>query len=137
MVVRETDRLYQEGGRVRPLTLILPVHPDNVEAWRRLCQEMIGTRRKQYETSRRQLGIVEERVSLLHAARGAIALISIDVEDREVFLTKLAGSTHPFDLWFKRQLREFCGIELTSSAIETHKEVLLEWRWRDHGNRES
>lgn len=120
------------------LTLILPIYSDNVEAWRRLCQEMMGTRREQYESSRRHLGIVAERVSLLHTARGALALFVVDVEKPEGFLRRLANSTHPFDLWFKRRLQEVLGIDLTQPATRAHhNEVLLEWRRQEYDQGEA
>lgn len=114
-----------------PLVVMLPIHPDDVEAWRRLCQEMMGTRREQYERSRRQLGIVEECISLLPAARGRVAMIAIDVAEPERFLVRLAASSHPFDRWFKRQLRQIQGIDVIRSANYSRREVLFEWRGHD------
>lgn len=126
-----------KGIRMAPLTLLLPMHPDNIEAWRRLCQEMMGTRREQYEASRRQLGVIEERISLVHTARGVVALLSMDVEEPEGFLRRLLASTTPFDLWFKRQLREIQGVALPVPATDMHNEVLLRWQRRRHGSGES
>lgn len=114
-----------------PLVVMLPIHPDDVEAWRRLCQEMMGTRREQYETSRRQLGIVEERVSLMHTARGRVVVIAIDIAEPERFLVRLAASSHPFDRWFKRRLREIQGIDVTESVNHPRREMLFEWRRHD------
>ena len=46
------------------IVLTFPILPGKVEAWRRFCQELAGSRSTLYEASRRRLGITRERMAL-------------------------------------------------------------------------
>lgn len=110
------------------LLLLMPILPDKVEAWRRLCQEMAGTRREQYEASRRRLGIARERLRLLRVSGLDVAIISIDAAHPEQVLSDLACSTAPFDLWFKRQVLDVHGLDLSEAISRPHEELLIDWQ---------
>ena len=45
----------------RTILVVAPILPGKAEAWRRFIQEMWGSRRREYEASRRRLGIRVER----------------------------------------------------------------------------
>lgn len=122
------------SGKASPRTmqtervfLLLPILPDKVEAWRRLCQEVAGTRRKQYEASRERLGVVHERVSLLRSFRADVAVLCIEALDPEQTFADMLCSKDPFDLWFKRQLLDVHGLDLSAANGEPEQETLLNW----------
>jgi hypothetical protein len=99
----------ETGGA--PLVLAVPIMPGKDETWRRMCQEIKGHRRDGYEQARRALGVAYEAAWLLRAPRSDIAVLYLQANEPEHLLTRLAVSNHPFDRWFKRQLREICGLE--------------------------
>ena len=49
------------------IILTFPIVAGKVEAWRRFCQELSGSRRQMYEASRQRLGITCERMALVAA----------------------------------------------------------------------
>jgi len=60
------------------IVLTFPILAGKVEAWRRFCQELSGSRRKQYEASRQRLGITRERMALMETSFGATAVTTLE-----------------------------------------------------------
>lgn len=110
------------------LVIAAPILPDKVEAWRRLCQEMKGRRRQGYEESRRQLGITSEAVWLLRTPRANVAVVFLTAEEPEHVMARLAASEHAFDRWFKEQIQQTCGLDLTPASLGPMMELVFNWQ---------
>ena len=95
---------------VKALVLTLPILPGK-EEWRRFAQEL-EEYPQEYEALRRRLGIRSERVWLVQAACGEVALAYAEVEAPEEVIRSLAASEESFDLWFKEKLLELHGYDL-------------------------
>jgi len=94
------------------IVLTLPIIAGKVEAWRRFCQEMSGSRRKMYEASRRRLGITRERLALVETAFGSAAVATLEARDVGQALGQLITSALPFDRWYREQIHELHGFNL-------------------------
>ena len=113
---------------VTAIILTAPILPGKLEAWRRFCQEMQGRRQEGYEQSRRQLGIASEAVWLLRTARADVAVVRVNTEEPEHLLARLAASDHPFDRWFKEQIGEICGLDLSPAFVGPTMELVFTWQ---------
>lgn len=116
------------------IVLTLPILDGKVEAWRRFCQELSGSRRKTYEDSRQYLGITRERLALVDTAFGSTAITTIEAADVVRTLEKIITSELPFDAWYREQLQELHGITLTQyeqfmqpKTLPLSQEVHFEW----------
>lgn len=116
------------------IVLAFPILAGNVEAWRRFCQELSGSRRTQYEDSRQQLGLTHERMALFETPQGAMALTTLKGEDIIHTLGKLVASNSPFDIWYRKCLYELHGINLAgydqfsrSNTIPRKLETIFVW----------
>lgn len=116
------------------IVLTLPVLAGKVEAWRRFCQELSGSRRGQYEASRARSGITRERMALTETSFGAMAVITLEAGDVAQALGMLMESDLAFDVWYREQLRELHGINLVVYEKYTlpktpprNQEVHFEW----------
>jgi hypothetical protein len=105
-----------------------PILPDKVEAWRRLCQELRAGRSNQFAESRQRLGVTREVTWLFRTGQSELALLCLDAEQPEQLLVRLAASNQPFDLWFKRQLLDICGLDLSQAATGPTLELMLDWQ---------
>jgi hypothetical protein len=94
------------------IVLTFPILAGKVEAWRRFCQELSGSRRKTYEASRQRLGITLERLALVDTAFGATAVTTLEAPDVALALGQIIASVLPFDMWYRKQLLELHGINL-------------------------
>jgi hypothetical protein len=94
------------------IVLTFPILPGKVEAWRRFCQELCGSRRQSYEASRRHLGITRERLALVETAFGATAVTTLEAPDVAQALGQIIASEIPFDVWYRERLQKLHGINL-------------------------
>jgi hypothetical protein len=118
--------------------LTFPILPGKVEAWRRFCQELAGSRSGAYEASRRRLGITRERMALIDNGFGAAAVTIIEAQHVGQALGQIIASDQPFDHWYRARLEELHGINLSSYEQFAQpeppaqlQELLFEWRLPD------
>jgi hypothetical protein len=116
------------------IVLTFPILAGKVEAWRRFCQELSGSRRKMYEASRQRLGITCERLTLVETTFGSAAVTTLEAPDVAQALGQIITSVLPFDVWYRERLQELHGVNLAgyeqfSQPTPTlhNQEVLFEW----------
>lgn len=116
------------------IVLTLPIVAGKVEAWRRFCQEMSGSRLQMYEASRRRLGITRERLALVETAFGSATVTIVEAQDVGQALGQILTSALPFDSWYREQVQELHGINLAEyehfaqeALPAQNQELLFEW----------
>lgn len=116
------------------LTLTLPIVAGKVEAWRRFCQELSGTRLLSYITSRRKLGITRECQTLVETATGSVVVMELQSTDIQRTLDLLVMSQLPFDAWYRERVQELHGISFADHrrlvqppSAPIRQELILEW----------
>jgi hypothetical protein len=116
------------------ITLTLPIVAGKVEAWRRFCQELSGSRHSGHEACRLQQGITRERMALIETPFGCAAVTTFEADDLGKALNALITSDLPFDRWYRGQLLKLHGISLTSyeqfaqqAPPAENQELLFEW----------
>jgi hypothetical protein len=116
------------------MVLTLPIAAGKVEAWRRFCQELSGSRRQLYEASRRRLGITRERLALVESPFGSTAVTTLEAHDVGLALAAMIGSDLPFESWYRERLQHLHGVNLTRyeqfalRALPAEpQELLFEW----------
>ena len=116
------------------IVLTFPILAGKVEAWRRFCQEMAGSRRKPYEASRQRLGITLERLALVETAYGSMAVTNLEASDIANALGQIVTSTNTFDIWYRERLKDVHGIDLAGyeqfaqpAPLPQDQEVHFEW----------
>ena len=116
------------------IVLTFPIKSGKVEAWRRFCQEISGSRLQMYEASRRRLGITRERLALVETAFGSAAMMTIEASDIGQVLGQIIRSAFPFDLWYRDQVQELYGVNLAGYEqflqpvqLATDPKVHFEW----------
>lgn len=116
------------------IVLTFPILPGKVEAWRRFCQEMAGSRQRAYQASRRQLGITHERWVLVENAYGSTSVTTLEAGDVGLALNLIAASEMPFDAWYRERVQDLHGVSLAGYEHDAQpvpsshdQEVLFEW----------
>jgi hypothetical protein len=116
------------------IVLTFPILAGKVEAWRRFCQELSGSRRKMYAASRERLGITRERLALVETAYGSTAVTTLEAPDMGKALGQIIASGLPFDVWYRARLQELHGVNLDRyeqfaqrMPLPENQEVHFEW----------
>lgn len=116
------------------IILTFPIVAGKVEAWRRFCQELSGSRRQMYEASRLRLGITRERFVLVETAFGSAAVTTLESSDVDRALGQIITSGFPFERWYREQVRELHGINLAGyeqflqhTPLPPNQELIFEW----------
>ncbi len=116
------------------IVLTFPILAGKVEAWRRFCQELSGSRRLPYEASRQRLGITRERLALVETAFGSTAVTTLEAPDVAQALGQIIASENPFDVWYRERLEKLHGINLAGyeqfaqpTPLPLNQEVHFEW----------
>jgi len=109
------------------LTFAIPIPAGQAEAWRRLAQELIGSRCAAHTASRGGLGIQGEMIGLAEGRAGELVIVRLVAGDPEAALRGLAGSAQPFDHWFREQWLALAGCELARSARTGRVAPIFEW----------
>jgi hypothetical protein len=120
------------------MILTLPIVAGKVEAWRRFCQELSGSRQPQHEASRRRLGITAERFALVEGPFGAATVTTVEADDVGLALAEIIGSDLPFESWYRDNLQHLHGVNLTGyqqyaqpTPPDERRELLFEWTLAD------
>ncbi|MBN1313952.1 MAG: hypothetical protein JXA42_00725 [Anaerolineales bacterium] len=116
------------------IVLTFPILAGKVEAWRRFCQEISGSRQQMYITSRRRLGITHERLALVETTFGSTAVTTLEALDVGKVLSQIISSNQPFDRWYRERVLELHGINLAGYEKFVQpvpppqdQELLFEW----------
>ena len=115
------------------IVLTFPILGDKVEAWRRFCQELAGSRRQAYQASRQRLGITLERLAIVETTFGATSVTTLEAPDIPRALGLMIHSKSPFDIWYRERLQELHGVHLdgyeriAQQAPPPNQEVHFEW----------
>lgn len=102
-----------------------PVLPGKLDAWKAMINEIKGPRRKEYQATRKKMGVKRERVWLQHTPQGDFVVVSFEAKDATKLFERIAASKEPFDLWFLAQIGEVHGIQL-QTAIPPVNELQLD-----------
>ena len=94
------------------VTFILPILAGKEEVWRRVLQELGGSRSRDLERASRRYGIHAVRVWLQRTRHGAVAVILMELDDPVQAVSMLAGSEEDFDRWLKHGIRQYHGVDV-------------------------
>src|ERR1700730_10113518 len=103
------------------------LRPGTQERWRRLCQELAGSRLDQLEASYRQAGITQMQIRLVQLLRGELMLITLYTQESQPTLQELATSKCPFDRWLREQLQALLGWSMQEVLANPPCDLIFAW----------
>ena len=108
--------------------IALPILPRKLEQWKHFCQEMSGPLRSEYEASRKRLGMTREVAFLQPTPQGDMAVIYAEAQDVQRVFEGFGMSQEPFDVWFREQVKEIHGVDLSQPLPGPLPEAFVDWR---------
>ena len=122
----------RKGGRrtvggVRSVVRSVPLTKDMSTAWHRLTAELQGPRRREYEDSRRRLGITHEVLRIDPRPDQDHVIVHFETADPERTRKRWAESKDPFDLWLREQILDIHGEDPWAGPAISSESIGLTW----------
>ncbi|MGH2589135.1 MAG: hypothetical protein ACRDJE_29785 [Dehalococcoidia bacterium] len=95
------------------LGFALPILPGKGADARAFQRDLAGARQADYAHAERALGIVKELWFLQETPNGDLFIAYLESPDLNRALGRFAASRAAFDVWFRRQLADVTGIDLS------------------------
>ena len=109
------------------LLIACPLHLGTQERWRRLFQDIAGSRREQFEAFCQQAGISRVQVWLVQLQHRELLLMRLNVQQPHEALLALANSQRSFERWLRGQLQVLLGWNVQEVLPEQPQELLFVW----------
>lgn len=109
------------------LLIVCPLYLATQERWRRLFQEIAGSRQAPFEAFCRQAGISQVQIWLVQLRRGEFLLMKLYTQQPQQTLLELANSQRPFERWLRGQLQDLLGWNVPEVLREHQQELLFAW----------
>lgn len=104
-----------------------PILPGKLEAWKRFNDELNGPQRKEFEDQQKRIGIARQRVWLQHTPAGDMVLVVQEGEDPQKAMEILGASDNAFDVWFKEQVKDVHGLDLSQPTPGPLSELAIDY----------
>lgn len=102
-----------------------PVLPGKTDAARAFASAVSGARKAEFNTMQTDVKTTRETWSLQETPAGALMLVWFEGDVEKAF-TDLATATDDFTVWFRAQIKEVTGVDMSEPA-EGGPELLLDW----------
>ena len=102
----------------------LPILPGKGAAARAFQRELAGARKAEYAHSERAHGIVKEFWFLQETPNGDLFVAYLESPDVNRALGRFTASQAAFDVWFKRQLANVTGVDLSTPPLGPLSELV-------------
>ncbi len=102
-----------------------PIAAGKEEEWRRVLQELAGSRSADFKRMRSRFGIVAVRVWLQRTRRGELAVVHVEAHDPLGAVSMLAASEGDFERWLKRKVEEFHGVDVARAGARAIPELVF------------
>ena len=102
----------------------MPLVAGKEEDWRRVLQELEGSRCGDAERAKWRLGVYAVWIWSQRTRGGATATVLVEAEDTARALSMLAYSDEAFEMWLKRRIEEFHGVGVSCEVWSVARERL-------------
>jgi steroid delta-isomerase-like uncharacterized protein len=104
----QNRRRPQAGPAV---TQILSIRDGQSERWHRLQEELSGSRLREFEASRRRVGIVHESFALQELDGRPLVVHRMEARDPYRAARRVHESAEPFDVWLRHETQDVHGVD--------------------------
>jgi hypothetical protein len=92
--------------------MAVPIPGGNDDKWKAFIAQLTGPRKAEFDASRKKLG-VRERTFHQHTPMGDFVIVTLEGNDPEGAFTRFGQGTDAFTQWFKAQVKEVHGVDLS------------------------
>ena len=111
---------------MKSAAIAFPVLPGKSDQGRRFAEE-VKVREAEFARSLGQRGLTREDWYLQNTPQGDMIIVVMEGDDPLQTMQGWAGSSDPFDVWFKTQAQEISGIDF-SQPMPVLPEHIFAWK---------
>lgn len=112
-------------GALTEISFVWPIVAGKEEEWRRVLQELEGSRSADFGRMIQHLGIDTIGVWLQRTWYGELAVVHLKVDDAAEAILLLADSEGTFEKWLKRRVEALHGVVVTRVGSDTAPELIF------------
>jgi hypothetical protein len=112
------------------LQIVYLLRSGTQERWRRLCQEVAGSRKEQFEASCRHMGITQVQIRLVQMLHSDLMLMTLHTQEPHQTLKTLVSSERPFEHWLRARLQVLLGWnvqDVLSGLPDPQGDLIFTW----------
>jgi hypothetical protein len=98
------------------ISFVIPVLPGKEQADREWMAAMEGARRDEYLSAWKNAGVTRHAVWQQQTAGGTVDVVYLEADDISAAMQSITTSDEPFQRWFREQVLDVHGVDLTSGA---------------------
>jgi hypothetical protein len=106
---------------------LFPILPGKEDAARNLAQELLGPRRKEYDAFQARSDFTRETWALQPTPAGLFMNVWFE-GDVEHGFADLAIAQDDFTVWFRAQLLDITGVDLSAPMDAPPPEMVFDWK---------
>jgi hypothetical protein len=106
---------------------VAPIEPNKTAEFRQFIADLNGSRKGEYETSRKNAGFSQEAMFLQKTTKGDMVVLVQDAPNQQVALDALRNMTDSFNHWYFQRLKDINGMDIAGLPMPQN-EVLLDYR---------
>ena len=107
------------------MAVVLPIVPGKTEDWRAFTEELKGSRRDEFEASRRSVG-VHERTFLQSTPMGDLVIVTLEGDDPVASFGRLMQQDDDFAKWFLAHASEAHGFDPSQMPAGDPSELVID-----------
>jgi hypothetical protein len=106
---------------------VAPIQPGKSEAYREFVADLSGSRKKEYEETRKNAGFHRETIFLQKTPMGDMVVVVQEAESQAKAMESLRSMKDPFNTWFFERIKDIHGIDMVGTDVPSN-ELLLDYR---------
>ena len=104
-----------------------PVLPGKEDAGRAFAKACVGERKAEFDEMQARAKAQRGTWTLQQSPMGSLILVWFEADDVEHVFTDLATAQDDFTVWFRAQVQEVSGVDMSAPAESPPPELVLEW----------
>ncbi len=105
--------------------MAFPIAPGQTEHWKKFINTLKTEKLAEFKASRAALG-VQERTFLQHTPMGDFVVVTLEGENPEKAFTEFGKGNDAFTTWFKKEVSEIHGVDLSAPPPGPLPELLID-----------
>lgn len=106
--------------------IAVPILKGKTEQWKKFTDDLNGRYKKEFEESRKNLGVQERTFLQSTPAMGDLAIVTLEGKNPEAAFQQFGQGTDEFTKWFNGQVKEIHGLDLSQKSDFTLPKLVNE-----------